>query len=295
MNLLSQRSRLLLFLVGVFLFGSACRLQEFVVQFRSTPTAARVAAVTRTPTATATVTATDTVPPTLAPLATATAAATATPFPTPSPQPRPATLALIPTPAPTRAAIAARAPTVPPPPTQIPPTPTPEFYYKVSFSYCGPNGQTFVEGIVYENGTPKNGLLVRISQGPDGLPDPNNDDKTGSHLGRPGYYFQNIDANRPHGGTWYLWVIDPETKRRISMIAVVKTDPKRVDDTDKSAGSCQSATVDFSNQGAAATQPTALPTPTVPTPTVTGTPPTATPTGTATATPTRTPTVSPTP
>ena len=85
-------------------------------------------------------------------------------------------------------------------------TPTPDFYYKVSFSNCGPNRyQTFIEGTVYENSVPKNGVLVRISQGPDGDPDPNQDDLTGNHRDlagsrRNGYFFQAIDVNRPHSG-----------------------------------------------------------------------------------------------
>jgi hypothetical protein len=100
-------------------------------------------------------------------------------------------------------------------------------------------------------------LLVRISQGPDGQPDPNDDYRTGTDPRRKGYYYHNIDANAPHDGTWYLWVIDPTTQQRISDIAIVKTDKERVEDSGNSAGSCQSATVNFTS---APPPPTARPT-----------------------------------
>jgi hypothetical protein len=114
---------------------------------------------------------------------------------------------------------------------------------------------------VYENSIGKNGVLVRISQGPDGQPDPNDDYRTGTDKNRNGYYFQNIDVNAPHGGLWYLWVLDPTTMQRISEIAIVKTDPQRVEDTSNSAGSCQSATVTFSNTGPRPVIPTLTPRP----------------------------------
>ena len=93
------------------------------------------------------------------------------------------------------------------------------------------------------DGVPQNGLLVRISLDPDGSPAPANDYLTGMDLTKPGGYTQIIDANAPHGGLWYLWVVDAKTLQRISKIATVKTDSKRVEET-----SCQSATVNFSNQ-----------------------------------------------
>ncbi len=148
-------------------------------------------------------------------------------------------------------------PTEAPAPTE-PPAPTaPEFAYQVSDSRCGPNVKTYIEGYIYDNGEPKNDLLVRISQGPDGDPDPNPDYRTGTDQ-RAGYFFQNIDANAPHGGTWYLWIIDPSTMKRISTIEIVKTDPTRVEDTENSSGSCQSAEVSFSNEPLAAA-PTDVP------------------------------------
>lgn len=140
-------------------------------------------------------------------------------------------------------------PTTRPPNTPVPPSPTSQYVYRVQESRCGPNVRTYIEGYVYEGSVGKNGLLVRISQGPDGQPDPNDDYKTGTDTKRKGYYYQNIDSNAPHDGTWYLWVIDPATQQRISEIAIVKTDKTRVEDSGNSSGSCQSATVNFSTQG----------------------------------------------
>lgn len=155
------------------------------------------------------------------------------------------------------------APTNPPPPTAVPP---PQYPYRVLESRCGPNVVTFIEGYVYDHGTPQNGMLVRISQGPDGQPDPNPDYRTGTDP-RAGYYFQDIDSHAPHGGLWYLWVINPATNQRVSEISIVKTDPKRVEDTDSNPGSCQSATVNFTNDAPVVdnnpdANPTAGPTPT---------------------------------
>lgn len=126
-------------------------------------------------------------------------------------------------------------------PPKVVPTPTPSFEYHVKSSWCGPNWQTFVEGTVSQNQSAKSGLLVRIAINPDGTP-VWDDYKTGTDPTKPGGYTQIIDANAPHGGLWYLWVVDPQTKQRISDIATVKTDPQRVEET-----SCQSATVDFGN------------------------------------------------
>lgn len=149
-------------------------------------------------------------------------------------------------------------PTERPPDTPVPPPPTPAYPYRIRESRCGPNVRTYIEGYVYEGSVGKNGLLVRISQGPDGQPDPNDDYKTGTDTKRKGYYYQNIDSNNPHAGTWYLWVIDPATMQRISEIAIVKTDGQRVEDSGNSAGSCQSATVSFTTQPPPATpRPTA--------------------------------------
>ncbi len=187
--------------------------------------------------------------------------------------------------------------------------PTPEFRYVVTNPYCGPNWKTFVEGTVTEGGEPVDGLLARISTNKGGDP-AWTDYKTGTDPEKPGGYTQIIDAYRPHEGLWYVWLVDPDTNRRISEIATIKTDRVRVEDTDKSPGSCQSARIDFSSDYAA--QPTEEPYQTeapdatdTPRPTATrtrtGTPYTSTPTRTwtpntsATATRTWTPSITLTP
>ncbi len=188
------------------------------------------------------------------------------------------------------------------------PQPTPEFRYLVKNPYCGPNWKTFVEGTVTEGGEPVDGLLARISTNMGGDP-AWTDYKTGTDPEKPGGYTQIIDANRPHEGLWYVWLVDPDTNRRISEIATIKTDRVRVEDTDKSPGSCQSATIDFSsNYAATPTEepyvteaPDASHTPSrTATRTRTGTPYTSTPTrtrtpGTGTPTSTWTPTITETP
>jgi hypothetical protein len=178
-----------------------------------------------------------------------------TEIPTPIPQPT--------QPPPPTNRPAAPQPTQPPADTPIPVPTTPSYTYKIQESRCGPNVRTYIEGFVYEGSIGKNDVLVRISQGPDGGPDPNDDYRTGSDPRRKGYYYQNVDSNAPHGGTWYLWVIDPTTQQRISEIAIVKTDPERVEDSGTSAGSCQSATVNFSTGGpGSGPRPTNTPRPT---------------------------------
>ncbi len=193
-----------------------------------------------------------------------------------------------------------------PTPTDEPtetPQPTPEFRYQVTNPYCGPNWKTFVEGTLTEGGEPVDGLLVRISTNNGGDP-AWTDYVSGADPEKPGGYTQIIDANGPHEGLWYVWVVDPETKKRISEIATIKTDRVHVEDTAKSPGSCQSATIDFSSDYPSE-QPTQEPyltaTPLLTatrtrtyTPTRTGTVYTSTPTRTGTvytSTPTRTGTV----
>jgi hypothetical protein len=166
---------------------------------------------------------------------------TTSPMPTLAPTVQLAiTAPTVPMPSPT-IRLQARAPAKPATPTKIPPTPPPSFLYHESFAWCGPNWQTFVEGTVTLDGIPQNGLLVRISLDRDGAP-AWDDYKTGTDLTKPGGYTQIIDANAPHGGLWYLWIVDPQSHQRISQIAAIKTDPKRIEET-----SCQSATIDFSN------------------------------------------------
>lgn len=174
-------------------------------------------------------------------------------------------------------------PTAPPPPTEIPPTdlppptetrppaptkkplptepPTPEGptatpaptrcaqQYCVVYRGCQPDaGNTIVEGVVYNNGVPENGVAVRVAKaegaypmvddfvsGTDpinpGQPDPNN----------PGRYILQIVAGAPREGNWWVFVIDkPNGTKQISEAKLIHTN----DDASNPAN-CQHAFVDF--------------------------------------------------
>lgn len=239
--MLNQKIKFSVLVLTVLLFALACRTADTLVKIAAAPTARPRATrtVTRRPTrATPQTQPTVELPTTIVEATTAPQAATDVP-----PPPAPKTPLRPPT---SRPVVP---PTSRPPNTSVPPSPTSPYIYRIQESRCGPNVRTYIEGFVYEGSTGKNGLLVRISQGPDGQPDPNDDYRTGTDPKRNGYYYQNIDSNAPHEGTWYLWVIDPATQKRISEIAIVKTDKTRVEDSGNSSGSCQSATVNFSTQG----------------------------------------------
>jgi hypothetical protein len=243
-----NRSARLALLLCLFVLALACRTADLIAQARPTAVNTRPRVANTTPRATRTeiVVEAQVIP------------STPTDEPPPVQQPQ--------QPAPTNAPRATTRPTNPPapratvrPPDTVPaPTATSQFLYQVQESRCGPNVRTYIEGYVYDNSVPKNDVLVRISQGPDGQPDPNDDFRTGSDP-RKGYYFHNSAVNAPHQGTWYIWVLDPTTQQRISAIAIVKTDAERVEDTENSAGSCQSATVTFSNTGPRPIQRTPTP------------------------------------
>lgn len=245
----SKQFRRLALLLTILVFALACRTAETIAELRPHPTNTRPR-VTRT--ATRRVTRIGAIQPSQA-TPTAIVAITDIPEP-PSEPPEPSEAPARATPRPTNRP-APRA-TARPPDTAVPQPTTPQFEYRIQESRCGPNVRTFIEGFVYDGGVGRNDVLVRISQGPDGQPDPNDDYRTGTDP-RKGYYYHNIDANAPHDGTWYLWVIDPTTQQRISEIAIVKTDKERVEDSGNSAGSCQSATVIF---GTGTFRPTTRPT-----------------------------------
>ncbi|MGB8646058.1 MAG: hypothetical protein WCF84_12535 [Anaerolineae bacterium] len=292
----SNTARWLLLLACSFLILSACRLGDALEQTTSKPTA--IAQTKRTPTPRETHTPT-VASDTMMDLPTETEVPTDTEAPTETEAPTD-------TEAPTETDVPFIVPTDMPEPTDtLEPTetavPTPEFPFIVSSSDCRPNVRTYIEGTVYENGVEKNGVLARISLSPGGDPAPNDDYVTGTDRSRPGYYFQNIDVKGPRGGVWYIFLLDPQTRNRISTIATVKTDSKRVEDNGESAGSCQSAVVNFSSVGDVI-DPTETPeatdtpaTTTTATPSRTGTAVTPTRTGTPsrTPTPTRTPTRTP--
>lgn len=243
----NRTARIVGLLIVVLAFALACRTIDLVSQARPDPTRTRPrpTSVAARATRTKVVVEAQIEPPTQEPQQ----IPTDPPPPTSEPQQQPQ---------PTNRPQQPPRPTVRP--TDAPPaaTPTPSFPFQVSESRCGPNVKTYIEGTIKENNVLKNGVLVRISQGPDGQPDPNEDFKTGNDP-KNGYYIQNIDVNAPHEGTWYVWVIDPTTMQRISAIATVKTDAQRVEDSGNSSGSCQSATVNFTNQAPPPVQRTPTP------------------------------------
>jgi hypothetical protein len=256
----SRRHLRLALVLAIITFALACRTAETIAQLRPPPTNTRIR--TRTPTRRPTNIAAqqgDVTP-------TSIVAVTDEPPPTDEPLPDPTEETGT---EPTRPRVQPQA-TPRPPNTPIPEPTTPQYAYRIKESRCGPNVRTYIEGTVFEGSVAKDGLIVRISQGPDGQPDPNEDYRTGTDPKRKGYYYHNINAGAPHGGTWYLWVMDPATMKRISDIAIVKTDAERVEDSGNSAGSCQSATVNFTTQPPPPTvRPTNTPPPNQPNPTAT--------------------------
>lgn len=139
------------------------------------------------------------------------------------------------------------------PPTAAGPTPTvgptrcPQTYC-VSFRGCQTDGNTIIEGIVYNNGVPENGVAVRVAKeqgayplvddfisGYDpinpGHPDPKN----------PGHYILQIVAGSPREGNWWVFVIDkPNGTKQMSEAKLIHTN-----DDASNPGNCQHAFVDF--------------------------------------------------
>lgn len=147
----------------------------------------------------------------------------------------------------TQVQIAAHIPPLPTPtPTPVPtPTvpPPPQYEYnKAVVQRCDPNaGTTYVNGTVYRNHQPQNGVRVVYSHSPDG-PWVTQPAITGPHPGYPdwgpGFYSHIIGANGPRGGDWYFWLVD-DSGRRISAIAHLHTDSQA------GPGKCQQAIIDF--------------------------------------------------
>lgn len=170
----------------------------------------------------------------------------------PPPTAIPATEAPPPTdtrrPAPTKKPLPTEPPT-PAGPTATPaPTRCPQ-QYCVVYRGCQPDaGNTMVEGIVYNNGVPENGVAVRVAKeqgaypmvddfisGTDpinpGQPDPNN----------PGRYILQIVAGAPREGNWWIFVVDRANgTKQISEAKLVHTN-----DDPNNPANCQHAFVDF--------------------------------------------------
>lgn len=134
-------------------------------------------------------------------------------------------------------------PTATPAPTRCPRT------YCVVFRGCQPDaGNTVIEGFVYNNGVPENGVVVRVAKEEGayplvddfvsgnstvnpGKPDPNT----------PGYYFLQIVAGAPREGNWWVFIVDvPNGTKTISESKLIHTN-----DDPYNSGNCQHAFVDF--------------------------------------------------
>lgn len=133
--------------------------------------------------------------------------------------------------------------TATPEPTRCP------YKYCAVYRGCQPDpGNTIIEGIVYNNGVPENGVVVRVAlqqgaypivddflSGTDpinpGRPDPNN----------PGRYFLQISPGAVRAGTWWVFIVDRINGTvQISEGAMIRTDAEA-----NSPTSCQHAFVDF--------------------------------------------------
>ncbi len=159
----------------------------------------------------------------------------------------------------TKVAIAAAPP---PPPTRRPtrrptntprpqPTKSPYMFPIAKLQRCDPNaGITYVQGTVYVNHKQANGYIVVFSWSPDGpydflgLPADLNDlgcvsYKSGCADNTPGKWSHILQQGGARAGDWYFWIIDKNTRQRISEIAHVHTDGTA------GPGKCQQAVVDF--------------------------------------------------
>lgn len=237
--------RWLLLALAAFGFLLACRTADLIAvspptrlaQNRTrTDTPAPRAPTRFLPTFTPIVTAVDTaVPPTAPPPAT----------PLPPTGIKPAAPSATHLPAATRAP--ASTPTPSGPASTSAPTRCPQKYCVV-YRGCQPDaGNTLVEGIVYNNGTPENGVVVRAAKAAGGYPvtddfisgtDPVNPGKPDSN--RPGYYILQIVAGAPREGDWWIFVIDrPNGTQQLSEAQLIHTDGT------PSPTSCERAFVDF--------------------------------------------------
>ncbi len=161
---------------------------------------------------------------------------TNTPPPTqPPPTPRPPTS----TRAPTRIPTATR----PPPPVPLPPTPDPQgsYYYKYRIRACVPGDNTRIEGVVINNGSPVNGITLRVTADPDG---PSVDQKvTGidpsdpSHIdpSLAGKYRLGIAEGARTPGNWWVFIVNANGDAETAKVFL---------HTDEWAG-CNIATVDW--------------------------------------------------
>ncbi|MCL4489516.1 MAG: hypothetical protein M1570_15515 [Chloroflexi bacterium] len=230
MKPLFPRVLALVCLTGIVMLG--CRTADMIAVAMATPTrtATRVPLLRPTQPRTATFT-----PSPTAPFPTITALPTITPFiPT----------VFVPPPAPTRPPVVA-ATRFMPPPTPVPPPPTPDpqagYYYHYQIGPCVSDVNTRIQGTVYDDGKPVNGITVRVTGDPDGPPitemmsgvDPT--DPKHKNPALTGKYRLGIDEGGHMAGYWYVFIVSTD--------GVAET-AKAVVHTDEGPG-CNIATVDW--------------------------------------------------
>lgn len=221
----------------LFLMLMACRVQDLIVEFRSTPTPTNTSTRTATPTFT------------LTPTNTRTATATATESSTP-------TITLTPsltfTPSPSGTPTRTRTPG---PPTATPtitltPTPTrcPQKYCAVNRACVAEGSNTVVEGFVYAGGVPEDNVVVRVALEVGGFAkldfvtgtDPINPGKFDPEPTHRGRYYLQIVAGAPLEGNWWVFVVDKVGGTQVLSEAVFFHTNDAV-----FASSCQHQYVDF--------------------------------------------------
>ncbi len=152
-----------------------------------------------------------------------------------------------PLPEPTSPAAAAAAPSPQDPNATPAPTPCPK-QYCVVYHGCQTEGNTIIEGVVYNNGVPENGVAVRVAREPGAYPlvddfisgnDPIN--PTQPDPNHPGRYFLQIVAGAPREGNWWVFIVDqPNGTKQISEAQLIHTN-----DDSTNPANCQHAFVDF--------------------------------------------------
>ncbi len=231
------RARSFALLLGMgWLAVLGCRTGDLVAQYQASAasTATRTATATRTtvrPTFTP-------IPPTATLVVRPTIAAAPPNFPPPT---LPA-LSVGATPTRTRMAQASRAATQPPAPTA---DPYQGYYYRVIKNVCVTAPNTRAEGMVYDNGVPENGVIVRVANGDGGDPviddyvtglDPQSDKKHTSP-DWTGKYRLGIAEGLQMAGNWWVFIIDNKGQK-ISVGAYFNT---------HDTNGCNTAYIDFAH------------------------------------------------
>jgi hypothetical protein len=150
------------------------------------------------------------------------------------------------------------APTRKPPPTSpataagpavtAVPTRCPQKYCVVYHGCQTDSGNTIVEGFVYNNGVPENGVVVRVAkeQGAYPLVDDFVSGNSSINPGQldpnyPGHYILQIVAGAPREGNWWVFVVDvPNGTKQLSEAKYIHTN-----DDPYNPVNCQHAMVDF--------------------------------------------------